>query len=142
MSIHPKMTVHCTGKHEFYGQTYHCWKKKGHGYMKLDNAIKQSCDIYFYEVARLLGVDRLNITANKFGFGNKSISNFFPNEKKGVNPSTEWKKKAIGQNWYLGETLINGIGQGYILTTPFQLCLMTAQLANGGYKIKPKICSR
>ena len=138
-AIHPKMTVRCTGKHEFYGQTYHCWKEKGHGYMTLDNAIKQSCDIYFYEVARLLGVDRLNITANKFGLGNKSISNFFPNEKKGVNPSTEWKKRAIGQNWYLGETLINGIGQGYILTTPFQLCLMTAQLANGGYKIKPKI---
>jgi len=138
-AIHPRMTVRCTGKHEFYGQTYHCWKEKGHGYMTLDNAIKQSCDIYFYEVARLLGVDRLNITANKFGLGNKSISNFFPNEKKGVNPSTEWKKKVIGQNWYLGETLINGIGQGYILTTPFQLCLMTAQLANGGYKIKPKI---
>jgi len=138
-AIHPKMTVRCTGKHEFYGQTYHCWKEKGHGYMTLHNAIKQSCDIYFYEVARLLGVDRLNITANKFGLGNKSISNFFPNEKKGVNPSTEWKKRAIGQNWYLGETLINGIGQGYILTTPFQLCLMTAQLANGGYKIKPKI---
>ncbi len=137
--IHPRMTVRCTGKHEFYGQKYHCWKEKGHGYMTLDNAIKQSCDIYFYEVARLLGVDRLNITANKFGLGNKSISNLFPNEKKGVNPSTEWKKKAIGQNWYLGETLINGIGQGYILTTPFQLCLMTAQFANGGYKIKPKI---
>ena len=137
--ISPNFTVQCTGKHEFYGQTYHCWKKKGHGFMKLDNAIKQSCDIYFYEVARLLGVDRLNVTGDKFGFGKKSLSEYFPNEKKGVNPSTEWKKRAIGQNWYLGETLINGIGQGYILTTPFQLCLMTAQLANGGYKIKPKI---
>tara|TARA_B100001741_G_scaffold313579_1_gene320423 strand:+ start:359 stop:2311 length:1953 start_codon:yes stop_codon:yes gene_type:complete len=137
--ISPNFTVHCSGKHEFYGQKFHCWKKKGHGFMKLDNAIKQSCDIYFYEAARLLGVDRLNKTGEKFGFGNKSLSTYFPNEKKGVNPSTEWKKKAIGLNWYLGETLINGIGQGYILTTPFQLCLMTAQLANGGYKIKPKI---
>ena len=107
--------------------------------MKLSNAIKQSCDVFFYEVARILGVDRLNITADKFGLGKKSISDFFPNEKHGVNPSTKWKKRAIGQNWYLGETLINGIGQGYILTTPFQLCLMTAQLANGGYKIRPKI---
>ena len=137
--INPKFTVKCTGKHQFYEQTYHCWKKKGHGFMTLENAIKQSCDIYFYEAARLLGVDRLNQTASKFGLGKKSISQFFPNEKKGVNPSTEWKKKAIGQNWYLGETLINGIGQGYVLTTPFQLCLMTAQLANGGYKINPKI---
>ena len=137
--ISPNFTVQCTGKHEFYGQKYHCWKKKGHGFMKLDNAIKQSCDIFFYEAARLLGVDRLNETGNRFGFGKKSLSKYFPNEKKGVNPSTEWKKQAIGQNWYLGETLINGIGQGYILTTPFQLCLMTAQLANGGYKIQPKI---
>ncbi len=137
--ISPKMTVRCTGKHEFYGQTYHCWKEKGHGWMTLSNAIKQSCDVYFYEVARLLGVDRLNFTGNKFGFGKRSLDEFFPNEKKGVNPSTKWKKKAIGQNWYLGETLINGIGQGYILTTPFQLCYMTAQLANGGFKIKPKI---
>ena len=137
--ISPNFTVQCTGKHEFYGQKYHCWKKKGHGFMKLDNAIKQSCDIFFYEAARLLGVDRLNETGNRFGFGKKSLSKYFPNEKNGVNPSTEWKKQAIGQNWYLGETLINGIGQGYILTTPFQLCLMTAQLANGGYKIQPKI---
>tara|TARA_B100000965_G_scaffold174905_1_gene145946 strand:+ start:2113 stop:4065 length:1953 start_codon:yes stop_codon:yes gene_type:complete len=137
--ISPNFTVKCTGIHEFYGQKYHCWKKKGHGFMKLDNAIKQSCDIYFYEIARLLGVDRLNETGKKFGFGEKSLSKYFPNEKNGVNPSTKWKKKVIGQNWYLGETLINGIGQGYILTTPFQLCLMTAQLANGGYKIKPTV---
>ena len=137
--ISPNFTVKCTGKHEFYGQKYHCWKKKGHGFMKLDNAIKQSCDIYFYEIARLLGVDRLNETGKKFGFGQKSLSKYFPNEKNGVNPSTKWKKQVIGQNWYLGETLINGIGQGYILTTPFQLCLMTAQLANGGYKIKPTV---
>ena len=106
--------------------------------MSLKNAIKQSCDTYFYEAARLLGVDRLNETAKKFGLGDKVLGDYF-NEKKGVVPSTKWKKEAIGQNWYLGETLINGIGQGYIQTTPLQLCLMTAQLANGGYKIFPKI---
>ena len=107
--------------------------------MSLKNAIKQSCDIYFYEVARLLGVDRLNETARRFGLGDIVLKNFFDNEKKGIFPSTKWKKEAIGQNWYLGETLINGIGQGYIQTTPLQLCLMTAQLANGGHKIYPKI---
>ena len=106
--------------------------------MTLSNAIKQSCDTYFYEVARLLGVDKLKETAKKFGLGETVLGDFF-NEKKGVIPSTEWKKRAIGQNWYLGETLITGIGQGYIQTTPIQLCLMTAQLANGGFKIYPKI---
>ena len=141
--ISPSFTVNCRGhKHplELYGMKYHCWKKQGHGYMKLKNAIKQSCDTYFYETARLLGVDRLNETAKKFGLGNVVLGEHF-NEKKGVIPSTKWKKEAIGQNWYLGETLINGIGQGYIQTTPLQLCLMTAQLANGGHKIYPKIIS-
>jgi penicillin-binding protein 2 len=141
--ISPGFTVNCRGhKHplELYGMKYHCWKKQGHGYMSLKNAIKQSCDRYFYETARLLGVDRLNETAKKFGLGNVVLGEYF-NEKKGVIPSTKWKKEAIGQNWYLGETLINGIGQGYIQTTPLQLCLMTAQLANGGHKIYPKIIS-
>jgi penicillin-binding protein 2 len=107
--------------------------------MSLSNAIKQSCDTYFYEAARLLGVDRLNETAKKFGLGNRVLGNNFFEEKKGLVPSTKWKKEAIGQNWYLGETLITGIGQGYIQTTPLQLCLMTAQLANGGHKIYPRI---
>ena len=137
--LRTNMTVKCEGKVEMYGQKYHCWKKKGHGYMSLHNAIKQSCDIYFYEAARLLGVDKLNLTAKKFGLGEKVLGGEFLNEKKGLFPSTEWKKKAIGQNWYLGETFITGIGQGYIQTSPLQLCLMTAQLANGGYKIYPKI---
>ncbi len=139
--ITTNMKVNCRGhKHplELYGMKYHCWKKQGHGYMSLKNAIKQSCDTYFYEAARLLGVDRLNETAKKFGLGGVVLGEYF-NEKKGVVPSTKWKKQAIGQNWYLGETLINGIGQGYIQTTPLQLCLMTAQLANGGHKIYPKI---
>ena len=137
--INPNMQVKCSGKIEMYGQKYHCWKKKGHGYMNLKNAIKQSCDIYFYELARLLGVDRLNLTAEKFGLGKQVLGNYFTNEKKGIVPSTKWKKEKLGQNWYLGETFITGIGQGYIQTNPLQLCLMTAQLANGGFKIYPKI---
>ncbi len=137
--ISTKFKVYCTGKTEFYEQTYHCWKKKGHRYVNLREAIKQSCDTYFYEAARLLGVDRLNETARKFGLGEKVFNNMFLEEKKGVVPSTKWKKEVIGENWYLGETLINGIGQGYIQTTPLQLCLMTAQLANGGFKIFPKL---
>ena len=137
--ISKNMQVKCSGKVEMYGQKYHCWKKKGHGFMSLKNAIKQSCDIYFYELARLLGVDRLNLTAKKFGLGKKVLGDIFRNEKSGIVPSTKWKKETIGQNWYLGETFITGIGQGYIQTNPLQLCLMTAQLANGGHKIYPKI---
>ena len=131
--------VNCTGKTEMYGQTYHCWKKKGHGVVNLKSAMKQSCDTYFYEVARKLGVDRLKETAIKFGLGQKVLNEVYTNEKKGLVPSTEWKKINLGKGWVLGETLITGIGQGYIQTTPLQLCLMTAQLANGGYKIYPKI---
>ena len=137
--INKNFKVRCSGKIELFGQTYHCWKDKGHGLMDLRNAVKQSCDTYFYEVARLLGVDRLKKTAENFGLGKKVLENSFLEEKQGIVPSTEWKKNVIGKNWVLGETLITGIGQGYIQTTPLQLCLMTAQLANGGYKIKPKI---
>jgi len=137
--ISPNLTIECKGKMELYGQTYHCWKDKGHGFMKLRNAIKQSCDTYFYEVARRLGVDRLSITATKYGLGKETMKEKFLDERSGLVPSTKWKKNNLGTGWVLGETLITGIGQGYIQTTPLQLCLMTAQLANGGFKIYPKI---
>ena len=137
--ITPNQKVRCTGKMEMYGHTYHCWKEKGHGVMDLRNGIKQSCDIYFYETARKLGVDRLNLTALKFGLGNTVLKGTLANEKKGLVPSTKWKKDNLGRGWVLGETLITGIGQGYIQTTPLQLCLMTAQLANGGFEIYPRI---
>ncbi len=141
-TIDPERSILCKGhKHpyELYGVKYHCWKKHGHGYMRLRNAIKQSCDIYFYEMARLLGVDKLSIIAKRYGLGSNILKDIYFDEKKGVVPNTLWKKNAIGKSWYLGETVINGIGQGYIQTTPLQLCLMTAQIANGGYKIKPHI---
>jgi penicillin-binding protein 2 len=137
--VSPQFTVKCEGKTEMYGQTYHCWKEKGHGFVSLKNAMKQSCDTYFYEIARRLGVDRLSETAKKFGLGERVFENLFFNEKKGLVPNTQWKKNALGSGWLLGETMITGIGQGYIQTTPIQLCLMTAQIANGGYKIYPKI---
>jgi len=134
--------VNCTGKIEMYGQTYHCWKKKGHGVVDLKSAMKQSCDTYFYEISRRLGVDRLRETAIKFGLGEKVFDNLFENEKKGLIPNTQWKKNTLGKGWVIGETLITGIGQGYMQTTPLQLCLMAAQIANGGYRIYPKITIR
>jgi len=137
--IDENFKVNCKGKIEMYGQTYHCWKKKGHGVVNLKSAMKQSCDTYFYEIARKLGVDRLKVTSLKFGLGEKVLNETFNNEKKGLIPDTQWKKNNLGKGWVIGETLITGIGQGYIQTTPLQLCQMTAQLANGGFKIYPKI---
>ena len=136
--INPKKIIECKGSIEFHGQTYHCWKEKGHGFMSLRSAIKQSCDVYFYEVARRLGVDRLSVTAKDFGLGKKVLNSFYE-ERAGVVPDTKWKLKNIGKGWVIGETLISGIGQGYFQSTPLQLCLMMAQLANGGYEIKPRI---
>jgi penicillin-binding protein 2 len=137
--IDENFKVRCEGKIEMYGQTYHCWKKKGHGVVDLKSAMKQSCDSYFYEISRKLGVDRLKETSIKFGLGEKVLNKTFSNEKKGLIPDTKWKKDNLGKSWVIGETLITGIGQGYTQTTPLQLCKMTAQLANGGFKIYPKI---
>ena len=136
--FNPKTVIQCKGSIELYGEKFHCWKKKGHGFMDMRDGIKQSCDIYFYEVARKLGIDRLSVTAEKFGLGKQVLKDFIE-ERNGVVPNTEWKKKYIGKNWYLGETLHAGIGQGYWQSSPLQLCLMTAQIANGGYKIRPRI---
>ena len=136
--IKPLDSFRCKGKIELYGEKFHCWEKKGHGIVNLRKGIQRSCDVYFYEVARKLGVDRLSETAKRFGLG-KKVLNDFVEERSGVVPNTKWKKKFIGQNWYLGETLHSGIGQGYFQSTPIQLCLMTAQIANGGFEIKPRI---
>ena len=129
--VSPNTIVECKGEIELYGHKYHCWKEKGHGFLKLRNAIKQSCDIYFYETARKLGVDRLAITSKKFGLGSK-VFDILDEERTGLVPTTKWKLKNIGKGWVIGETLLAGIGQGYFQATPIQLCLMTAQLANGG----------
>jgi penicillin-binding protein 2 len=136
--VSSKLTVKCEGYIDLHGERFHCWKKKGHGIVGMRTALKKSCDVYFYEVSRRLGIDRLAATAEKFGLGKKVLKNY-SEEKKGVVPNTKWKIKELGKNWYIGETLHSGIGQGYFLTTPLQLSLMTAQIANGGFKIQPRI---
>jgi penicillin-binding protein 2 len=136
--MNPNQLIQCKGYTDLHGERFHCWKKKGHGVLNMRSAMKRSCDVYFYEVARKLGIDRLSETAKKFGLGQKVLENF-KEEKAGTVPNTKWKLNNIGKNWYIGETLHSGIGQGYFLSTPIQLCLMTAQLANGGFKIKPRI---
>ena len=136
--VSPKLIVECKGYIDLHGERFNCWKKKGHGYVGMRTALKKSCDVYFYEVARKLGIDRLSVTAKKFGLGQKVLQNYIE-EKAGVVPDTKWKKRELGKSWYLGETLHSGIGQGYFLTTPLQLNLMIAQIANGGFKINPRI---
>jgi penicillin-binding protein 2 len=136
--VKSNLIVKCKGYIDLHGKRFHCWKKKGHGVVGMRTALKKSCDVYFYEVSRRLGIDRLAVTAKKFGLGQKVLPDS-TEEKAGVVPSTKWKIRELGKNWYIGETLHSGIGQGYFLTTPLQLSLMTAQIANGGFKIKPKI---
>jgi len=136
--VSANLTVRCKGFIDLHGERFHCWKKKGHGLVGMRTALSQSCDVYFYEVSRKLGIDRLSVTAKKFGLGKKVLQNY-NEEKSGVVPDTKWKKRELGKNWYIGETLHSGIGQGYFLTTPLQLSLMTAQIANGGFKITPRI---
>ena len=122
-----------------YGQTYHCWKKKGHGTVDLKNAMKQSCDTYFYEIARKLGVDRLKVTSDKFGLGDKVLSNSYENEKKGLIPDTRWKKNNLGKrlgyrrnfnywNW-------TRIYSNYTITIMFNDCT----ISKWWFKIYPKI---
>ena len=136
--VNSKFTVRCKGYVDLHGERFHCWKKEGHGLVGMRTALKKSCDVYFYEVARRLGIDRLANTAEKFGLGQKVLQNY-KEEKAGIVPNTKWKIRELGKNWYLGETLHSGIGQGYFLSTPLQLTLMTAQIANGGFKLKPRI---
>lgn len=115
---------------------YRCWKKAGHGKVDLHDAIAQSCDVYFYRNAKRLGIDRLHEGMTAFGFGQKTHIDI-PNEPSGLMPSREWKKRTRGQPWYPGETVITGIGQGFMLATPIQLATVTALLANRGQPVIP-----
>ena len=136
--IGPDNKILCTGKMQLGDATFHCWKKGGHGWMDAFNGIMQSCDIYFYEVARRTGIDRIAAMARRFGFGDV-LGLYLPGEKPGLVPSREWKKKTLKAPWQQGETVLVGIGQGYLLTTPLQMVVMTARLANGGIKVAPRL---
>ena len=136
--IQPEQVKFCSGKIEFGDRFYHCWKTNGHGTMNLENAIKESCDVYFYQLAKNIGIDNIAKIAFEFGFGKRHLTSFV-NEKSGIVPSKKWKKQQLNESWYAGETLLTGIGQGYALATPLQLALMTARIASNGKKIEPTI---
>lgn len=134
--IKPETRTYSAGKMFLGNHAFHCWKKEGHGHLNVVEALQHSCDIFFYETAQKLGIEKIADMARRFGLGSK-INIGLENEKAGLIPDKEWKLRRFGEPWQQGESLISGIGQGYILTTPLQLATMTARLVNGGYEIKP-----
>ncbi len=136
--ITPAFKVHCSGGANFYGRYFKCWKKGGHGTVDLRRAIEQSCDVYFYTVGNMLGVDRINKWATLLGLGVKSGIDL-PNELTGLVPSTEWKRERMHEKWYAGETISVSIGQGQVSVTPVSMAVYTATLANGGTRVTPHL---
>ncbi len=134
-------TVSCDGSMHLGTHEFRCWKKEGHGSVDLHKAIKESCDVWFYRVGLETGVDRIAGASARFGLGEPT--NFpFGGERSGLIPSRAWKKRRFGTNWYDGETVITSIGQGFVLTTPLQLAMMTAALANGGTVWRPQVVQK
>ncbi|VAW87138.1 Peptidoglycan D,D-transpeptidase MrdA [hydrothermal vent metagenome] len=117
---------------------YRDWKKTGHGHVHLNEAIVESCDVFFYDLSLTLGIDLIHTFLGKFGFG-ETTGIDITGEQSALLPSREWKRRVHNQVWYPGETLISGIGQGYTLATPLQLAVASAALANQGKRIKPRI---
>jgi penicillin-binding protein 2 len=138
--ITPDFKVHCTGSANFYGRPFACWAKKkgGHGTIDLRHAIEQSCDVYFYTVANMVGIDKINKWATLLGLGVKSGIDL-PNELVGLVPSSKWKMETKHEKWYAGETISVGIGQGQVSVTPVSMAVYMATLANGGTRVTPHL---
>nr|VFK31441.1 MAG: penicillin-binding protein 2 [Candidatus Kentron sp. MB] len=139
-SKHAKHRMWCPGQYQIKGlkHTYRDWKRSGHGHVNLHSAIVESCDVYFYDLARILGIDRLHEYLTNFGFGRKTGITL-PGERLGLMPSSAWKNENRNEPWFPGETLITGIGQGFTLATPLQLASVTATFAMRGVQFQPKI---
>lgn len=132
--------VYCNGEYHLEGREkpYRCWKERGHGKTGYEKALAESCNVFFYDTAFELGIDRMANFLDKFGFGSQVTSDI-PGERRGVLPSRDWKRGAIGQRWFHGETLLTGIGLGYFSATPLQLATATAILANRGKVVTPRL---
>jgi penicillin-binding protein 2 len=133
----------CNGQFFFGGRYFHCHKKAGHGSVDLNQAVKVSCDVYFYQVALKIGPDRIAQVSKAFGLG-EAYDLGIKGQRAGTVPSTEWKKKAfakhpLNQTWFAGESLSYGIGQGALQVNALQLAVMTARLANGKKALLPRL---
>ncbi len=128
--ISPDDTVYCPGHLEVAERKFHCWKRAGHGWVDLSNSLKQSCDVYYYEVARRVGIEKIGEMARRLGLG---VDTELPVAamRSGLIPTKSWKRQRHETQWLVGDTLNSGIGQGYVLATPLQLAVMTARTASG-----------
>ncbi len=136
--IPENFTVFCPGYATFYGRTFHCWDKKGHGQVELHKAIVHSCDVFFYNVGKELGIDRISYYATQLGLGRRTGIDL-PSEETGFIPSEEWKQRVYHQKWYAGETISVAIGQGAVVTTPLQLARTIGGIAMGGVFKQPHL---
>ena len=128
--IQPDYKVFCPGYVTLGRSRFHCWKRHGHGWVDMHEGIQHSCDVYFYDVSRKVGIDNIAAMANRFGLGERVGIDLY-GEKGGVIPTRDWKLANIGETWQGGETLVASIGQGFVLTTPLQLATMAARIASG-----------
>ncbi|HET6519169.1 MAG TPA: penicillin-binding transpeptidase domain-containing protein, partial [Geminicoccaceae bacterium] len=135
-AIGPDHEVYCPGHASLGTSRFHCWKRYGHGRLGLIQAIGQSCDVYFYDVARRAGIDAIAAMSRRLGLGGR-LEIDLTGERAGLVPTKAWKLARFGVPWQQGETLVVGIGQGYMTATPLQLAVMTARLANGGRVLLP-----
>lgn len=136
-AISPHETVFCNGRYKLGRRYFHCWKRGGHGHKDMRGAIQHSCDVYFYDIAKRIGIDAIADMAAKFGIGEAGPLEI-PNIKAGLLPTKEWKRANRGEGWQVGDTLNAGIGQGFLLTTPLQLAVMASRLASGK-RLQPRL---
>jgi len=136
--IDERTGVYCSGSTEIYGVRFGCWFKPGHGLVRLADAIKNSCNIYFYELGRRMGIDNIAVAARRLGLGSLTGIDL-PGEKNGLVPDSEWKRNVLKEPWYLGETIPVSIGQGQLQVTPLQLASLVGNIANRGRQVRPHL---
>lgn len=136
--IDPFRQVFCSGKLRLGNRTFHCWRREGHGRMNMRDSLKQSCDVYYYEIAQIIGVSKIAEMGRRLGLG-ETYGIGIGGEREGIVPDEAWKRARLGSAWRMGDTLNASIGQGFVLTTPLQLAVMTARLANANDAIVPSL---
>lgn len=137
-AVYQEKKIYCNGKYHVGNHDFHCWKRGGHGFVTLEEALMHSCDVYFYQVAEQMGAEKIINMARRLGLGS-ALNVGIKGEKEGLVPTPEWKKKRFKDEWRTGDTINLSIGQGFLTTTPMQLVNLVAVIANGGYQIKPHL---
>ena len=136
--VSPDFKVRCNGGANFYGRYFRCHLRRGHGLVDMRTALEKSCNVYFYTLGNMVGIDRLHRWGTALGLGEMSGIDL-PSELQGIMPSTEWKRKQTGEKWYAGETISVAIGQGQVWVTPISLAVMISTIANGGTRHVPHL---